>query len=119
MTYLLTDISITKVYTNRGVFCYAMGTLIDDSDISNNPPTLPKYVTWCEGLINTIEEKASKGEKVYLENIFPTQVPMPDGQIITVYIHKIVVDGEEFWAEDPIMLARRIFEARNRGARVI
>ena len=119
MTYLLTDISITKMYTNHGVFRYALGTLIDDSDSYNNPSTLPKYVTCCEGLINAIEEKASKGEKVYLENIFPARVPMPNGQIITVYIHKIVVDGEEFWAEDPQMIARRILEARNRRGEVI
>lgn len=119
MRYLLTNISITKMYTNHGVFRYAMGTLIDDSDIRNNPSTLPKYTTCCESLINAIEEKASKGEKVYLENIFPAQVPMPNGQTITVYIRKIVVDGKEFWAEDPIMLATRVLEAHNRRAEVI
>lgn len=118
MKYLLTNISTTKMYTNHGVFRYAMGTLIDDSDILNNPSTLPKYTTTCESLIDAIEEKASRGEKIYLENIFPAQVPMPDGQIITVYVHKIVVDGKEFWAEDPVELARLVLEAHNRRAKV-
>lgn len=112
MKYLLEDISITKTYIRKQVFRCATGTLINDSDIRNNPSTLPRYVTFCEGLIDAIEEKASKGEKVYLENMFPVQVPMPDGQIITVCAHKVTVDGKEEWAEAPEIIARTIWERR-------
>lgn len=120
MTYLLTNISITEMYTNHGVFRYAKGTLIDDNNLYNNPSTLPTFVTHCEIIIDYIKEKASSNEKVYLDNIFPKRVII-DGQSITVYVHKVTdaITGEKFWVEDPEIIARRILEARNRRAEVI
>ena len=87
----------------------------DDTDVRNNPPTLPQYITYCEGEVDYIKKRASEGKKVYLKGIFPITVHIND-EDVTMYLHRVTdaKTGEQIWIEDPEVVARRIYENRKR-----